>query len=123
LEGLVGRHGHLYAAYTNRSFWQAYSREGSSPFREANHEPELIVSFESTRRILGFRNVANQVILNHQSNGRTGGGSRSWNRIMINGVFERGNLAFTLKPWYRIPEERKDSPDDVSGDDNPGIER
>ena len=31
----------IYAAYTNRSFWQVYNSEMSSPFRETNHEPEV----------------------------------------------------------------------------------
>ncbi len=35
----------IYAAYTNRSFWQVYSSEMSSPFRETNHEPEVWVQF------------------------------------------------------------------------------
>ncbi len=123
MEGVFGDHGHLSAAYTNRSFWQAYSDDASSPFRETNHEPELILSFEHSWTIFGFRNAANQFSLNHQSNGRSGADSRSWNRIILNMIFERENFIFTLRPWYRLPEDRKDSPDDMRGDDNPRIER
>ena len=32
---------HLFAAYTNRSFWQVFDHDDSSPFRETDHEPEL----------------------------------------------------------------------------------
>ena len=42
---------------------------------------------------------------------------------MLNSVFERDNLVFSLKPWYRIPESKKRYPGDPDGDDNPDIER
>ena len=122
-ENVFRDNGHLSFAYTNRSFWQAYNREISSAFRETNHEPELLLTFENDWEIYGFRNVANQVILNHQSNGRGGSLSRSWNRVMFNAIFEKDNFVFALKPWYRIPEDDKRYPDDPDGDDNPDIER
>lgn len=122
-ENLFGNNGHLSVAYTNRSFWQSYNSELSSPFRETNHEPEVILTFENDWEILGFRNAANQIIFNHQSNGRSGDLSRSWNRLMLNAVFERENFMFSVMPWYRIPEDDKDYPGDPDGDDNPDIER
>ena len=121
-ESLFGDNGHLYMAYTNHSFWQAYHQNVSRPFRETNHEPELILSFANAWTILGFRNTANEVIINHQSNGQSGQLSRSWNRIMVNSVFERNNFAFAIKPWYRIPEGAGEGPDDPKADNNPGIE-
>jgi len=123
LENLIGNNGHLSFAYTNRSFWQAYNQSVSSPFRETNHEPEAIFSLENDWHVFGFRNSANQFILNHQSNGRAGELSRSWNRIMLNSIFERDNFVFSFKPWYRIPEDKKRSPTSAEGDDNPDIER
>jgi len=104
----------LYAAYTNRSFWQVYNSDISRPFRETNHEPEIWAQFQPNWEFLGFRNSANSVGLVHQSNGRGGELSRSWNRIFAKFVVERGNLALALKPWYRIPEDDED-------DDNPDI--
>ena len=112
--GVLGD-GTLSGAYTGRSFWQAYNKEYSKPFRETNHEPELILSYTNDREWLGFRNVGNQLIFNHQSNGRSEPTSRSWNRIMLNFLFERDRFAMAFKPWYRIPEDRDD-------DDNPDIE-
>ena len=121
-ENLFGDNGHLSFAYTNRSFWQAYNHDLSAPFRETNHEPEALLTFENDWKILGFRNSANQLILNHQSNGRAGSQSRSWNRLMANFIFERDNIVTSFKPWYRLPEEKSSDPNDPSDDDNPDIE-
>jgi phospholipase A1 len=120
-EDLFGDNGHLYLGYTNHSLWQVYSDEDSAPFRETDHQPELILSFSNDWEILGFRNALNEVVLNHQSNGQGGLLSRSWNRVMLNTVFERGNFAFSLNPWYRIPEPEQEYPGDPDGDDNPDI--
>jgi len=105
----------IFGAYTNRSFWQLYNDDVSSPFRETNHEPEAWIQFRQDWQIFGMTNAVNQFGFNHQSNGRGGELSRSWNRIFANFLFERGNLALSLKPWYRIPEDDDD-------DDNPDIE-
>ena len=114
-QDLLHDNGNLYLAYTNHSFWQAYNGDISRPFRETNHEPELLFSATSDWEIFGFQNVVNQVGLVHQSNGQAGSLSRSWNRIRARTIFERGNLALAFSPWYRIPEDRED-------DDNPDIE-
>ena len=104
----------LYAAYTNRSFWQAYN-DLSAPFRDINHEPEIWLGFDADWELFGFANRRNDFGFNHQSNGRGGTLSRSWNRLYANFLFEKDNLFFNLKPWYRIPE-------DEETDDNPDIE-
>ena len=104
----------VYAAYTNRSFWQLYNSDRSAPFRETNHEPEAWVQFTPGWEILGFRNSVNSFGFVHQSNGRGGVLSRSWNRVYANFVFERGNFALGFKPWIRISEDAED-------DDNPDI--
>ncbi|SDJ86720.1 phospholipase A1 [Microbulbifer yueqingensis] len=113
--GFLGKASFMSLAYTNKSFWQAYNSEDSSPFRETNHEPEMIVTWLNDWSVLGFQNVANQLAINHQSNGRSGSLSRSWNRIYANFFFERENVIISFKPWYRIPEDREN-------DDNPDIE-
>ncbi|MBU1233679.1 MAG: phospholipase A [Proteobacteria bacterium] len=103
----------IYAAYTNHSFWQLYN-DSSAPFRETNHEPEGWLQFNTAWEFFGFTNTANMFGIVHQSNGRGGVLSRSWNRLYANFLVERGNLAFSFKPWYRIPE------DDID-DDNPDL--
>jgi phospholipase A1 len=122
-QNLLGNNGHLSFAYTDHSFWQAYNRNISAAFRESDHEPELIFTLENDWQPLGLRNSANQFILNHQSNGRGGELSRSWNRVMFNSIWEKDNFVMTLQPWYRIPEDKKRNPDDPNGDDNPDIEK
>lgn len=103
----------IYAAYTNRSFWQVYNHEISAPFRETNHEPEIWAQFTPSWEIFGFENVANTIGLVHQSNGQGGVLSRSWNRVFANFVFARGNFAIDFKPWIRFSEkpENDDNPD------------
>lgn len=104
----------IYAAYTNRSFWQVYNKDRSSPFRETNHEPEIWAQFNPDWEALGFTNTTNALGIVHQSNGRGGIQSRSWNRVYANFIFEKDNLALSFKPWFRIQEDADD-------DDNPDI--
>ncbi len=116
LENLMGRQGwDIYAAYTNRSFWQLYDRENSAPFRETNHEPELWLSMNTDWHYRGFRNRALRLGLSHQSNGRSGSLSRSWNRLFTEFIFEKGSYSGSLKAWVRTPES-------AASDDNPDIE-
>lgn len=114
--GVFGDHGDLFVAYTNRSFWQMFNKEGSAPFRDSNHEPEAWLEFENDYELLGFKNSLIRTGLSHQSNGQSGALSRSWNRLYADFVFERNNLYLSVKPWWRIPEGD-------SNDDNPDIER
>ena len=104
----------LWVAYTQRSFWQVYNVEDSSPFRETDYEPELLVNFRPDYSLLGLRGRFINVGFNHQSNGQTEPLSRSWNRIVASAGFERGDFSLLLRGWYRIPEAAAD-------DDNPDI--
>jgi phospholipase A1 len=115
-EQIFAGRGTLYGAYTQLSFWQAYNRTESSPFRETNYEPEIFLAFDDDIPVLGVRNRMAVFGLVHQSNGRGGELSRSWNRIYAMFAFERGNFYFAVKPWYRLPENKKT-------DDNPDIEK
>ena len=122
-EDFIGGKGNLYAAYTNRSWWQAYNTERSRPFRETNHEPELFLLYDTDWKVMGMRATSVLAGISHQSNGQGGTLSRSWNRVYFNFILEKGNAVLSLKPWYRIPEQEKSAPDDPTGDDNPDIQK
>ena len=115
-QDILGQNMDLWFGYTQRSFWQFYNFADSSPFRETNYEPELLLNFRTHYHILGLKGRFINVGLNHQSNGQSDPLSRSWNRAVANFGFERGPFSFLLKGWYRIPESAED-------DDNPKIEK
>ena len=121
-EKVLGHRSNLFLAYTNRSWWQAYNKGVSSPFRESNHEPEMFLSLEPHWSLGSWQANSFTVGISHQSNGRSLPLSRSWDRLYLSAGVEKNNWVITLKPWYRIPEGNKDSPSDTSGDDNPDIE-
>lgn len=114
--GVLGDMSRLDVAYTNRSFWQMYNSDISRPFRETNHEPELILSWQPQNKNIDYFSVA----LNHQSNGQSGDLSRSWNRIIAETGVVFANGLLNTKLWWRIPESSRTGP---LGDDNPDITR
>lgn len=111
VENLLGTGADLYAAYTNLSFWQAYNRQISSPFRETVHEPEMFLSIPTDWSLLGWKTPRVQLGAVHQSNGQGGYLSRSWNRFYADFIFEKDNFLVSVKPWYRVPESNDDNPD------------
>lgn len=113
----------LYFGYTSTSYWQVYNADVSGPFRSTDHEPELFWITKTDDDWLNYGFSYWGLGLNHQSNGKSGSLSRSWNRIYGMFVFDFDDLAFSAKAWYRIPEDEKSHKDDATGDDNPDIEK
>ena len=113
-EDFLMENARLWAGYTQLSLWQMYNSDASSPFRETNYEPEIFWSLDTDGEWLGtpLQNFA--LGFTHQSNGRGGPLSRSWNRIYANFLWADDSWAVSFKPWYRIPEDEAD-------DDNPDI--
>ncbi|KAA6186764.1 phospholipase A [Thiohalocapsa marina] len=104
----------IWAAYTQTSMWQVYNDDISSPFRDTNYMPELMLSFRPGLSFAGFDWNLLNVGYAHQSNGRSDPISRSWDRLIASIGIERGNFALVLRPWVRIDDEDSD-------DDNPDI--
>jgi len=113
-QDILGKKMDLWFGYTQQSFWQFYNFDDSSPFRETNYEPELLLNFRTDYSLLGWRGRFLNVGFNHQSNGQSEPLSRSWNRIVASAGVERGSFSLLLKGWYRIPESAED-------DDNPSM--
>lgn len=114
----------VFFAYTGQAWWQAYDGERSSPFREYSHEPELYASWAPGVEVLGWNLRLASAGFVHQSNGRSGAFSRSWNRLFADLRFDRpGPWWIGVRPWVRIPEHDKSSPASARGDDNPLIRR
>lgn len=114
-EHLFGTPVSLWGGYTQSSRWQVYNGAESRPFRETNYEPELIAIWPLDTHVLGWRLRMASLSLNHQSNGRALPLSRSWNRVIGELGFERGQWVVQLRPWWRVREDRET-------DDNPDIE-
>jgi len=112
-ERLFGDNGDLWFGYTQSTRWQVYNAHISRPFRETNHEPELLLVFRNGYRLGGWHGRMLAIGINHQSNGRSDPHSRSWNRLMFNLGLDRDNWALMLRPWVRIAESAKnnDNPD------------
>jgi phospholipase A1 len=119
----LGTKADLFTAYTQNSYWQAYNRNNSSPFRETNYKPELFLEWQPDLALGNTKLQKVRLSLIHQSNGKSIGASRSWNRTQLHLLFQNENLLYGLDIWDRWDEDQKDSPADVRGDDNPDLEK
>ncbi len=119
---LLTKYDGLFFGFTLESWWQVYSSGISKPFRESNYQPEIFYIAPLSWHPIGG-NTGFMVGFEHQSNGRSQVLSRSWNRAYVNFLFEKDNFAFSFKPWWRLPEKEKKTPDASEGDDNPDIDK
>jgi len=104
----------LFFAYSTTSWWQLGNANFSNPFRETVYEPELFLRYYQQSKVLGLKVSSWDLGFDHQSNGRSGDLSRSWNRVMARTVIDLNDAALMLRAWYRLPE-------DADSDDNPDI--
>ena len=110
----------LWFGYTQQSYWQLFNSDISRPFRNTDHEPELVYVLPHFMALPGgwtYRMSA--VGLVHQSNGQSLPLSRSWNRSYLMGAADKiadNGDRFTLQArvWRRMSE-------DPAKDDNPDI--
>ena len=106
----------LWFGYTQQSYWQIFTPGLSRPFRNTDHEPELMYIVPTDAQLpAGWRLRYSGISLNHQSNGQSLPLSRSWNRVILMGGMELDErFTVTGRAWYRLPEA-------ADSDDNPGI--
>ncbi len=109
-------------AFTSISWWQTYNSDNSSPFRETNYEPEILLTYQKPWHLFSLPIERSYIALNHESNGKSGDLSRSWNRVIGGMSFNKDNLTLDMRAWWRIPENGlNDAGRPV--DDNPDIDR
>lgn len=106
----------LWFGYTQQSYWQVFSPSLSRPFRNTDHEPEVMYVLPTDIALPGgWRWRYGGIGLVHQSNGQSLPLSRSWNRIyLMSGMELDDRWRVTGRIWKRLPE-------DAADDDNPGI--
>lgn len=106
----------LWFGYTQQSYWQVFTPAISRPFRNTDHEPEVIYVYPTDAQLpWGWRWRYSGIGVVHQSNGQSLPLSRSWNRAYLMTGMELDNRwVIGARLWKRIPE-------DASSDDNPGI--
>lgn len=79
-------------AYAQNSWWQI--TQDSAPFRESNYRPELYVSapvpFADELKIGAM----------HESNGKGGEESRSWNRLYAQSTWSADGFSISPRVWY-----------------------
>ena len=100
----------LMASYSQTSLWQLANKEQSSPFRETNYNPQLFLMHQG--RYLVFDTL--EAGYWHQSNGRGGKLSRSWERGYIALENYSSYLDYGVKGWIKYAaKENKDIADYV----------
>lgn len=104
----------FWFGYTQNSFWQAINSQASSPFRETNYQPELMLVTPLHFSVLGMDARFLNLGVMHQSNGQSSTLSRSWNRVYLQSGLDRGEWTVLARVWKRINEAALD-------DDNPNI--
>lgn len=74
-------HSYIFLMYTQKTFWNVF--ENSLPMHDMNFNPGIgwSVPFFSKGRYAGKATL----LIEHESNGRDGDASRSWNRISFSG--------------------------------------
>ena len=89
----------LYLTYTQKSFWDIYA--DSAPFRDSNYNPAIglgkYIIHDNKFKGTAFLEIE------HESNGRDGEESRSWNMISLSAkYFFNLQLSFGVKVWIPI---------------------
>lgn len=102
----------LWFAYTQKMNWQAFNHGEARPIRDANYEPELLLTLGTRNRGDGLKLV--NLGLSHESNGLDPAEHRGWSRAYVQGGWEWGRFSTLARAWHIVQD---------SDDDNPNIRR
>ena len=92
-------HTYLFLAYSQKTFWNVF--EESMPMRDLNFNPGIGLSklLIVKDRLIGKATL----MVEHESNGRDGLASRSWNRISLSAnIYIDPNIMIHGKAWIPI---------------------
>ncbi len=107
----------LYMSYTQKSFWNLYDWDRSTPFRESNYNPGIFWEGagqpDGVLRQLRFG-------VDHESNGKDGTSSRGWNRVFIEPELVIVEGTWTLLPRLDVPFAVADENKDILNYVGPG---
>jgi phospholipase A1/A2 len=107
----------LWLAYTQRSLWQLWDKDESSPFRSTDYQPEAIYVMPVPARLaalpFGWNLRMIQLGAVHQSNGQSAPLSRSWNRVYLGAGFERDDFGLMLRVNQRLRVQSFDDNRDI----------
>ena len=92
-------HSHLFLAYSQKAIWNVF--EESLPFHDLNFNPGVGV-----QKLVFYKgkHVGTAIVMiEHESNGRDGEASRSWNKVSFSGsAFLDTHLMLHAKTWIPI---------------------
>ncbi|WP_346726500.1 phospholipase A [Campylobacter mucosalis] len=83
-------------AYSQTSWWQ--TAKSSTPFRESNYRPEIFVQIPTKYDTLKWVKFG----FLHESNGKSGENSRSWNRVYLSSSLGFGGFVIEPRIWTSV---------------------
>lgn len=94
-------HTYLYLFYSQKCFWNVL--ENSMPMTDLNFNPGIGLARPFFSRTTGRYVGKLMLMLEHESNGRDGEASRSWNKVSLGGhIFLDKNILVHAKFWIPI---------------------
>ncbi|MDE7336071.1 MAG: phospholipase A [Muribaculaceae bacterium] len=92
---------YLYLFYTQKCFWDVF--RNSMPMTDLNFNPGIGIAKPFFSTVTGRYVGKAFLVLEHESNGRDGDASRSWNKISFGGnIYIDQNLMVSTKFWIPI---------------------
>ena len=98
-KSILPLHSHLFLSYSQKAMWNIF--EESLPFHDLNFNPGIGVQKLIIHKGKLIGNAT--ILLEHESNGRDGEASRSWNKVSFSGaVVIDPRLVVHAKTWIPI---------------------